>query len=93
LSETPKGNLKWLAVTSTAGTPDRQAAAKPTFSTESAKSGHLVSAKSVAIHPLVRIRLRDPSQVRSCSDIRLHLSEPKSSKDLTQKNLSPTSLQ
>ncbi|MCZ7814431.1 hypothetical protein O8J68_04380, partial [Pseudomonas aeruginosa] len=36
LSETPEGNLKWLAATSTAGTPDRQAAAKATFSTESA---------------------------------------------------------
>ncbi|MCZ7819756.1 hypothetical protein O8J68_31625, partial [Pseudomonas aeruginosa] len=35
-SETPEGNLKWLAATSTAGTPDRQAAAKATFSTESA---------------------------------------------------------
>nr|WP_283859892.1 EAL domain-containing protein [Pseudomonas aeruginosa] len=30
--------MKWLAVTSTAGTPDRQAAAKPTFSTESTES-------------------------------------------------------
>ncbi|MFI8466885.1 hypothetical protein ACIGBJ_24570, partial [Stutzerimonas stutzeri] len=33
-------NLKWLAATSTAGTSDRLAAAKPTFSTESARSGH-----------------------------------------------------
>ncbi|MDU0512147.1 hypothetical protein, partial [Pseudomonas aeruginosa] len=40
LSETPEGNLKWLAATSTAGTSDRLAAAKATFSTESAKSGH-----------------------------------------------------
>ncbi|WP_235600276.1 hypothetical protein, partial [Pseudomonas aeruginosa] len=39
LSETPKGNLKWLAATSTAGTSDRLAAAKPTFSTESADFG------------------------------------------------------
>ncbi|MGU0800118.1 hypothetical protein ACSETL_34330, partial [Pseudomonas aeruginosa] len=35
-SETPEGNLKWLAATSTAGTSDRLAAAKATFSTESA---------------------------------------------------------
>jgi hypothetical protein len=32
--------LKWLAATSTAGTSDRLAAAKPTFSTESAESSH-----------------------------------------------------
>ncbi|MFZ7074840.1 hypothetical protein ACO0TC_31105, partial [Pseudomonas aeruginosa] len=38
LSETPEGNLKWLAATSTAGTSDRLAAAKATFSTESANS-------------------------------------------------------
>lgn len=38
-SETPKGNLKWLSAISPAGTPDRLAAAKSTFSTESAKSG------------------------------------------------------
>jgi len=38
LSETPKGNLKWLPATSTAGTSDRPAAAEPTFSTESADS-------------------------------------------------------
>ncbi|MDU0534714.1 hypothetical protein Q8X06_20945, partial [Pseudomonas aeruginosa] len=42
LSETPEGNLKWLAATSTAGTSDRLAAAKATFSTESADSGLLL---------------------------------------------------
>ncbi|MCS9918744.1 hypothetical protein N0762_23800, partial [Pseudomonas aeruginosa] len=31
---------KWLAATSTAGTSDRLAAAKATFSTESAEIGH-----------------------------------------------------
>ncbi|MFO8162806.1 hypothetical protein R2K27_32015, partial [Pseudomonas aeruginosa] len=39
LSETPEGNLKWLAATSTAGTSDRLAAAKATFSTESTRKG------------------------------------------------------
>ncbi|MDU0381624.1 hypothetical protein, partial [Pseudomonas aeruginosa] len=43
LSETPEGNLKWLAATSTAGTSDRLAAAKATFSTESARSRRLAS--------------------------------------------------
>ncbi|MDU0604538.1 hypothetical protein, partial [Pseudomonas aeruginosa] len=38
-SETPKGNLKWLPVTSIAGTADQLAAAELSFSTESAKSG------------------------------------------------------
>ncbi|MGI1034914.1 hypothetical protein ACRCQJ_33435, partial [Pseudomonas aeruginosa] len=40
--ETPEGNLKWLAATSTAGTSDRLAAAKATFSTESARSGRRI---------------------------------------------------
>ncbi|MGU0800408.1 hypothetical protein ACSETL_35920, partial [Pseudomonas aeruginosa] len=44
-SETPEGNLKWLAATSTAGTSDRLAAAKATFSTESARSCHLITSR------------------------------------------------
>ncbi|MCZ9837733.1 hypothetical protein, partial [Pseudomonas aeruginosa] len=56
LSETPKGNLKWLAVTSTAGTPDRQAAAKPTFSTESANSCRpALSALKLALETLASL--------------------------------------
>ncbi|WP_440840555.1 hypothetical protein, partial [Pseudomonas aeruginosa] len=39
---TPEGNLKWLAATSTAGTSDRLAAAKATFSTESARSSQSI---------------------------------------------------
>ncbi|WP_219819262.1 hypothetical protein, partial [Stutzerimonas kunmingensis] len=59
LSETPKGNLKWLPATSTAGTSDRPAAAEPTFSTESADcclslpvaSGQNLPVVTVAVEP------------------------------------------
>ncbi|MGS4324449.1 hypothetical protein, partial [Pseudomonas aeruginosa] len=46
LSETPKGNLKWLPVTSIAGTADQLAAAELSFSTESARSSRSIWAES-----------------------------------------------
>ncbi|MCS8315273.1 hypothetical protein N0542_31495, partial [Pseudomonas aeruginosa] len=56
LSETPKGNLKWLPATSTAGTFDRPAAAKPTFSTESANSSHSRASEKVGRNPDHQLR-------------------------------------